>query len=346
MAARILTRREDVHCIIFHLGLMSAYALAFTIFLNPHWAGIDKTWEWAAFIFGSALMLGWCSGINVGVNFHNHTHRRIFRIEWLNRWFGRLWTVSGGWPAYWWEYSHVIVHHEDLLHENDWTLPKKKADGSWEGAYWYSISHWPWRYVVDIVRDFREGRGGAEVGRRGLIEFLIFLPLWAIPFLIDWKMGLALWLLPAWIANVMVMAPGMYAQHADCEKETEERPLAHSNTFLQRFFNLTMFNIGYHIEHHTHPTVHWSALPELHDQIKDDLIASDAHVVPYGYYRAGRLLCRRQFHAKSGEIWLQNHPEYPRSGDDPEEPSENVDDLQSAFTPPGVIGETRAHRET
>ena len=51
-----------------------------------------------------------------------------------------------------------------------------------------------------------------------------------------------------------------------------------------------MFNIGFHLEHHDHPRVHWSELPELHERLKQDMIDGGTHVVPYGLYHASFLL--------------------------------------------------------
>lgn len=51
-----------------------------------------------------------------------------------------------------------------------------------------------------------------------------------------------------------------------------------------------MFNIGFHLEHHEHPRVHWSELPELHIHLKREMIDGGAHVVPYGNYHAAFLL--------------------------------------------------------
>ncbi|MCP3919284.1 MAG: hotdog fold thioesterase [bacterium] len=53
-----------------------------------------------------------------------------------------------------------------------------------------------------------------------------------------------------------------------------------------------MFNIGYHAEHHSFPHVHWSELPALHAEAREELIADGAHVVPFGYLRGGLLLSR------------------------------------------------------
>jgi len=309
----LFAHREDIHLVVYHLLSLAAYGAAFWLYLHPQVAGIDGPWSRAAFVVAAALMLGWISGIDVGVVFHNHTHKKIFRAEWLNRWFGRIWTFSGGWPSYYWWYSHVIVHHSNLLGPTDWTLPKRKADGSFEGIYTYSLLHWPWRYIPHLWRDFSSARGGKQVPRQSAIELAIFLALWSIPFWIDPWMALGLWVLPQWIGNALIMGPGMYAQHAGCRPKSLQDPYGHSNTYLSRFFNLTMFNIGYHVEHHDYPQVHWSELPAFHEEMKGQLIAGGAHVVPFGYYRASRLLSPRFSEAQEARAQAEfaaNDPDY------------------------------------
>ena len=107
----ILAHPEDVHCVVFHLLTLAAYGCAFWLYLHPELVHIKGVWSRLAFVAAAAIMLGWIAGIDLGVNFHNHTHRRIFRVEWLNRWFGRLWTFSSGWPSFYWWHAHVVVHH-------------------------------------------------------------------------------------------------------------------------------------------------------------------------------------------------------------------------------------------
>jgi fatty acid desaturase len=126
--------------------------------------------------------------------------------------------------------------------------------------------------------------------RRSLRELGIFLALWSIPFWVDPVMPSWLWLLPHWIANAFVMNPGMYVQRAGCVPKSPAKPVSHSIAFLSKFFNLTMFNIGFHSEHHDRPRVHWSELPELHMRLKQELIDGEAHVVLFGNYCAAFLL--------------------------------------------------------
>lgn len=284
---RIFAHPQDLHCVIFHLTCVLAYTCAFWLYKHPRLAGITGPYSRIAFVTASAYMLGVITGINVGINFHNHTHRPIFTSRFINRWFARMWTFSGGWPSFFWEYAHVTVHHANLLGNEDWTLPKHNGDGSFEDFRRYAFAHWPWRCMAHLRSELTSR---PALRTKSLREFAIFLALWSIPFWIDPVMALWLWVLPQWIANAWVMCPGMYVQHAGCVRKSSARPVSHSNTFLSRFLNLTMFNIGYHIEHHDYPRVHWSDLPKLHQRLKEDLIAGGAHILPYGYYHASFLL--------------------------------------------------------
>jgi fatty acid desaturase len=284
---RVLSHPQDWHCVTFHIVCLAAYACAFWLYQHLKLAGVTGPWSRMAFVTASAVMLGWISGIDVGVNFHNHSHRPIFTSHLVNRWFGRIWTFSGGWPSFFWEYCHVTIHHANLLTTEDWTLPKQHADGSFEDFRRYLFTHWPWRLMVRLWRDLTARR---SLRRKSLRELVIFLVLWSIPFWIDPVMAVWLWVLPHWIANTLVMGSGMYVQHAGCVPKSHARPVSHSTVFVSNFFNLTMFNIGFHLEHHDHPRVHWSELPDLHQSLKQDLIDGGAHVVPYGLYHASFLL--------------------------------------------------------
>ncbi len=287
-----LRRIEDLHCVAFHLLLLAGYGVAFYLYLHPERAGIDSPWSRTAFVAGAAIVLGWCSGVDVGVVFHNHAHVPIFHSPFANRWFGRLWTVSGGWPAYFWRHAHLVVHHSKLLSSEDWTLPRRRPDGGVESLYRYCLAHWPFRNALHLYREFRHGtRPG--VAREAALERSSFLAFWSLPFLFDVQMALLLWVLPQYLGNVAVMGPGMYVQHVGCRPRSAEHPHLHSNTFLNRFFNLTMFNIGFHIEHHERGHVHWADLPVLHRRMQRELIAPAAHVLAIGYYRGGRI-CRWQ----------------------------------------------------
>jgi hypothetical protein len=179
---RILAHPQDWHCVTFHFVCLAAYACAFWLYQHPKLVGVTGWWSRIAYVAASATMLGWISGIDVGVNFHNHSHRPIFTSHFVNRWFGRLWTFSGAWPSFRWEYCHVTIHHANLLTTEDWTLHKKCSDGSFENFQWYLFAHWPWRLTAHLWRELTMRR---SLRRKSLRELAIFLVLWSIPFWID-----------------------------------------------------------------------------------------------------------------------------------------------------------------
>lgn len=287
---RVLKRAEDIHCLLFHYITLLGYACAFYVYLNPERAGIHGPWSLAAFVIAAALMLAWCCGLDVPVNFHNHAHKPLFHAAWLNRWCGRLWTFSSGWPAFAFEHVHVTVHHGNLLQGADWTLPRRRPDGRFESVLRYSLAHWPWRFGYHLARDFTGDHCPRGAGRKALWELVIFAALWSIPFWIDVKMALVLWVLPQWLGNITTSGAGMYAQHAGCVRPSAEYPHSHSNSSLSRFHNLTMFNLGYHLAHHTHPQVHWTDLPRVHDHLIEKFEPSDPRVFAVSYYTIANLL--------------------------------------------------------
>ncbi|HUR81956.1 MAG TPA: fatty acid desaturase [Thermoanaerobaculia bacterium] len=298
--------RVDVHPLIF-LGLSFVnYTCAFWIYLHfeaLHLGGIGSR---VLFVLGAGLMLGWTAGVNLGVVFHNHLHRGTFRSARLNRWIGRLWTLPSGWPSFFWQYKHTAVHHQRVGRADDWVQPKTNAAGEYESIHRYVLCHWPWRYARHLWREFA---GSRRLRRRALLELAMFLPFWAIPLAIDPIAGIGLWLYPHWFGSAFILGTGMYTQHAG---GTAGKKHSGSTTFLSEFFNITMFNVGYHTEHHANPSVHWTELPQLHETLREELIAGGAHIVAYGSYHASHLLSRRGAAARSE--FFQQHPAYVEGG--------------------------------
>ncbi|MEO0651508.1 MAG: fatty acid desaturase [Planctomycetota bacterium] len=246
---------------MFHFAVLAAYAAAFGIWLRPDLSGVDSGLERALFVAVCVPMLGWVSGIDLGVVHHNHAHRPHFRKLGLNRWMTRIYGLPAGWPAILWQHLHLRVHHAYFLGPRDWSIPRRRADGSFEPLWRYALLQWPFRTGYHLLRDARYGRLRVS---RVAFDCLVFLVLWSIPFWIDPWMALWLWVLPQLFANHVILSVGMYVQHAGCEAFPADRDHPHSNDFVAPGYNRTMFNIGFHAEHHDYPAAHWTELPKLH----------------------------------------------------------------------------------
>jgi len=60
--------------------------------------------------------------------------------------------------------------------------------------------------------------------------------------------------LPGWAAGLLLCGAHGYYEHA------------HGTTsHYGRLYNLLLFNDGFHVEHHAHPSAHWTRLPTYHD---------------------------------------------------------------------------------
>jgi fatty acid desaturase len=198
---------------------------------------------------------------------HHHQHVNSFRAAWQNRVYDLLLALQAGVGPYGWVLHHNLGHHVNYLHqpphdnpdESRWT----RADGTQMGRFEYSIvlllSH-----QVDIIR----------VGLRHpkyLRSFLLMkLPLWGM-------IGAGLWfrpletllifLLPAFITLFHTIW-ATYEHHAGC---TPGDHLTASRNRDNRIFNWLTGNLGLHTAHHKRPGLHWSLLPELHAQIRNQI---------------------------------------------------------------------------
>ena len=178
------------------------------------------------------MWLGWSGGINMGINFHSHAHKPIFRRRGLNRWLGRLWTIPGGIPSYWWRYKHLAVHHSHLGEEDDWVQPKQRADGRYESIWIYVLLYWPWRWGYHFLARVPPRR--AKVRRRAYAELALFAVPFSVPFFVDPWMRSGCGVFPAWVGGSLIMGMGMYAQHAGGSNEAR---FSHTTTFLSTSSN-------------------------------------------------------------------------------------------------------------
>lgn len=201
---------------------------------------------------------------------HHHQHFATFHSAWLNRIFEIALSLQTGIAPFAWVLHHNLGHHVNYLSQPPHAKPDEskwtRRDGSQMGRIEYTIDlllH----HQIDIVR----------VGRRYPKYFRIFLwmklPLWMV-------IGTALYLNPV-NALLVILLPGFltlahtswvtYEHHAGVYP-TNHYDASRNNT--NALFNYITCNLGYHTAHHKRPGVHWSLLPEIHDEIKHRIPAN------------------------------------------------------------------------
>ena len=198
---------------------------------------------------------------------HHHQHLNTFRSAWLNRIYDLVLAFQAGVGPYGWVLHHNLGHHINYLNqppndnpdESAWTRSNGKQMGRFEYSVRLLLSH-----QVDI---FRVGLSH----RRYLRYYLLMkLPLWGL-------IGVGLWLRPLETTLVFLLPAfitlfhtiwATYEHHAGCDPDDH---LVASRNRESRVYNVLTGNLGLHTAHHKRPGLHWSLLPDLHEQIRDQI---------------------------------------------------------------------------
>ncbi len=198
---------------------------------------------------------------------HHHQHLNTFRAAWLNRLYDLVLALQCGVGPYSWVLHHNLGHHLNYLNQPPHESPDEsrwaRADGTQMGRLEYSI-HLALHHQIDIVRV------GLRRPRYFRYCLLMKLPLWSL-------IGVGLWLRPLETVLVFLLPAfitlfhtiwATYEHHAGCPQND---PLVASRNRDNRIYNALTGNLGLHTAHHKRPGLHWSLLPELHEEIRDQI---------------------------------------------------------------------------
>ncbi|MFK7897944.1 MAG: fatty acid desaturase [Myxococcota bacterium] len=239
--------------------------VAFVLFgLVVHLAvfAVAPTWLAAVLMIPLAVLSMFIAPIN-----HHHQHFNTFRSALLNRLYEIPLGLQTGISPYGWVLHHNLGHHRNYLNQRPHPEPDEskwtRRDGTQMG---------PIEYTIDLVLNnqvdmFRVGRKHPRFLRAFL---LMKIPAWGI-------IGVLIYLNPA-NALLTFVIPGFitlchtsfstYAHHAGLHP-TSHLDASMNNTSAA--YNFLTCNLGYHTAHHKRPGVHWSLLPKLHEEIKDQI---------------------------------------------------------------------------
>lgn len=194
---------------------------------------------------------------------HHHQHTATFKSKPLNRILEFFYALHTGVTTNLWVLHHVLGHHHNYLDQT-------KDESRWKRSNGREMSEFEYSLIVTLTaypRGFKVGAKHPKVRKEFLlysaITFLLVGALvWAKPI-----QGFMLFLLPM-VVGLFLTAWATFEHHAglntDCEFEA-----SYNNT--NRWYNLFTGNLGYHTAHHYRQGVHWSKLPDLHEQIKQHI---------------------------------------------------------------------------
>ena len=191
---------------------------------------------------------------------HHHQHTRTFSSVFLNRVLEFFYALHTGVTTNLWLLHHVLGHHHNYLDQSADQSRWKSDSGEQMGEMQYS-------FIIAATAYYR----GYKVGKKhpaAQRHFLVFsaLTLAAVVSLVWFKpvAGLLLFVVPM-VVGLFVTSWVTYDHHAGLDTQDV---FAASYSNVGRIFNLLTGNLGYHAAHHYKQGLHWSKLPQLHEQIK------------------------------------------------------------------------------
>ncbi|MEH6583347.1 MAG: fatty acid desaturase [Halioglobus sp.] len=192
---------------------------------------------------------------------HHHQHTRTFHSTALNRLLEFFYALHTGVTTNLWLLHHVLGHHHNYLDQT-------QDESRWKRDSGEQMGEWEYTFKVAMTAYYR----GYQVGKRhprAQREFLVYSVLtFSIVAALTWfnpVASLLLFVLPM-IVGLVLTSWVTYDHHAGLDSDNV---FAASYSNVGRVYNLLTGNLGYHAAHHYKQGVHWSKLPQLHEQIKD-----------------------------------------------------------------------------
>jgi fatty acid desaturase len=211
---------------------------------------------------------------------HNHVHLPIFWGNFLNSLLGWLCQLSNGLPLESYRTHHVANHHR---YNNRFD----SSGRDWSSPFGFRGTRYPDRpigrvYYMATFPFLAHGESllwflRAPTSRTTRAFLVSMAVVWTVSGVLVWlsPAGFMKFFLLPWIVTIFGVGDNNYDQHKGCKMTS---PYDSANDALDFFHTVLSFNLGYHVEHHIQPNLHWSLLPCYHKALS--MNSPDDHVHP------------------------------------------------------------------
>lgn len=208
----------------------------------------------AALIVPKACIAAWT---------HHHQHSHVFRSKPLNRMLELVHALHTGITTNLWVLHHNMGHHRNFLDQTMDESRWKRNDGTVMGKLEYTFS-------IALTAHPRAYKVGERYPKKRS-EYVTFtaVTVGILAALIFFKPlnALLVFVIPMTLSFLYTCLV-TYGHHAELDTDDE---FAASYNKMDKLYNFLTGNLGYHTAHHHRSGVHWSKLPELHEQIKTQI---------------------------------------------------------------------------
>ncbi len=200
----------------------------------------------------------------LSIEVHNQAHVAMFRGKFPNWLVNFLLFIATGMIVIQFKIQHNFGHHCFYLDHTQDPSSLIKADGSTMSRWEFMIRDM-FVYRADTIRI---GKPYPHLLNQYYRELGICLLTITILLLFHPLKALILFVTPIFLIKKFFTFL-VYEDHVGLAFEDDVYSASHNKT--NSLLNLVFFNNGYHLAHHIKPSLHWSKLPELHQQIESKI---------------------------------------------------------------------------
>ncbi|KAK8098526.1 uncharacterized protein PG998_014012 [Apiospora kogelbergensis] len=251
---------------------------------------------------------------------HNAIHVPVFWKPVLNNLYQICLSLQYGFPVSVFVPGHNLSHHKYPQQARDIMRTTKVR------YRWHFLNGLLFFFHVvltggddDKLYFAAQARLNRPIARQRRREEVFVFGTMAVLILLDWRRWVWFALLPQFYAKYCILSLNML-QHDGCDIKSKYN---FARNFTDPLLNWLCFNNGYHTVHHLYPGLHWSIIPEKHQELISSHIApslEDPSILGYIWrtfvwpgvrldYRGNPLVLTKEEIEMQNEPWLYDQEE-------------------------------------
>lgn len=191
---------------------------------------------------------------------HHHQHSHVFKSNAFNRILEFFYALHTGVSTNLWVLHHNLGHHRNFLDQTKDESRWKRDNGSTMGMLEYTLKV----ALTAYPRGYQVGKKYPKLQKQFIVYGLITFALLTALTAYNPVNAFFIFILPM-ICSLLYTAWATYGHHTGLNTEDQ---FSGSHNITDKWFNILTGNLGFHTAHHFKQGVHWSKLPELHENIK------------------------------------------------------------------------------
>ncbi|KAI6760410.1 hypothetical protein HG530_009270 [Fusarium avenaceum] len=307
----LLRHHEDIRCIVTTGLFFTVFVVTWLNFSSPFTGGLLSFTLWL-----SLFQLSFMGAVTT----HNAIHLPVFWGKNWNKFYQVCLSLQYGGAVSIFVPGHNLSHHKYPQQAKD-VMRTTKVRYSWNllnGLLFF------WHVVLSGNKDDKlyfaaQARLNRPIVKQRQLEEVAVWGTTAVLILIDWRRWIWFALLPQFYAKYCILSLN-FLQHDGCDMSSKYN---FARNFTGKTLNYLCFNNGYHTVHHLHSGLHWSVLPEKHDELIGPQIApslEDSNILIYMWrtfiypglrldYKGNRLIITKEEYEMPDEPWFYNEAE-------------------------------------